>query len=134
MKRRVVRILTAFSGLILLGAHVPPLGAAAPLAIKVSPTVSFAPAQFFVQAHVQIDRENRALEIVADSPDYYRSSTIQLNGQEAPLTTLVELRNVPRGEYEVTARLYGLSGRPRAEVHQHIAVLGQPSDALIRRH
>ena len=125
MKRPVARILAVFGGLTLLGASASPLGADARLAIKVFPTVSFAPAELVVQAHVQIDSDNRALELEADSPDYYRSTTIQLNGQQAPQTTIFQLRSLPTGQYEVTARLYGSSGHARAEARQRIAVLGR---------
>jgi hypothetical protein len=109
--------------LLLLGDYAPQVDTSAKLAIKVYPSVSFAPAAILVNVHVPTDSENRALELIADSADYYRSSTIELDGPHAPQTSVFQWRDLPSGEYEVTARLYGRSARVRAQVGQRIAVL-----------
>jgi len=43
------------------------------------------------------------LAIVADSDRFYRSSTIELDGDRAPKTVMLEYRSLPPGKYEVTA-------------------------------
>ena len=57
------------------------------------------------------------------SKDFYRSSQIELNGDEAPRTTMFEFRSLPPGTYEVRAVLYGVSGDARAEVRQQVNVI-----------
>lgn len=59
------------------------------LTMAVSPAQSFAPTTLTIRVHVKPDAENRALEIVAESGDYYRSSRIPLDGNEAPRTIVV---------------------------------------------
>ena len=54
------------------------------LTMTVSPAQSFAPTTLAVSLHVKPDAENRALQVVAESGNYYRSSRIQLDGNEAP--------------------------------------------------
>ena len=98
-------------------------GAKGPLSIRVSPAFSFAPANLVIRTSVEPDAENRSLEIVADSPEFYRSSTITLEGDRAPKTTMVEFRGVPPGDYEVTAMLVGADGHRRAIARAHINVL-----------
>jgi hypothetical protein len=45
-------------------------GANQPLAIKVSPAVSFAPANLIIRTSVDPDAYNRSLEVVAESDDF----------------------------------------------------------------
>jgi predicted phage tail protein len=89
-------------------------GANQPLAIKVSPAVSFAPANLVIRTSVDPDAGNRALEVVAQSEDFYRSSTVTLDGDRAPKTTQFEFRSLPPGEYEVSVVVTGADGRQRA--------------------
>jgi hypothetical protein len=49
-----------------------------PLTIAVSPSVSFAPANLNVRVRVVPDAQNRTLEVIADSGEFYRSSQIPL--------------------------------------------------------
>jgi hypothetical protein len=92
-----------------------------PLSIRVSPAVAFAPANLIVKTSVDPVSSNRALEVVAESDDFYRSSTIQLEGDRAPKTTTFQFRSLPPGEYEVRASVLGANGQPiasaRAEAH-----------------
>src|SRR5712691_11492779 len=86
------------------------------LTMAVSPAQSFAPTTLTVRVHVKPDAENRALEVVAESGDHYRSSRIQLDGNQAPQTIGVELRSLPGGDFEVRGALIYESGRARALV------------------
>jgi hypothetical protein len=94
------------------------------LTMTVSPAQSFAPTNVTIRVHVKPDAENRALEIVAESGDYYRSSRIQLDGNEAPRTFVVELRSLPGGDYEIRGALVDGSGRARWSVRKQVIVIG----------
>jgi hypothetical protein len=94
------------------------------ISIRVSPTVAFAPAELVIQTSIEPDANNRAVEIIADSAAFYRSSEIQLEGDRAPKTTTVWFHGVPPGEYDVTAAVIGADGQPRAQAHAHVNVLG----------
>ena len=99
------------------------VGAGERFTMKASPEVSFAPAHLTVRTTVEPDPDNRALEIVIDSPDFYRSSLIQLEGDRAPRTSIIEFRSVPGGSYQISARLLGQSGESRAYVRHVVDVL-----------
>ena len=58
-----------------------PTGAGERLALKVSPAVAFAPANLIVRTTVEADSANRAMEVVAESRDFYRSSSVELDEQ-----------------------------------------------------
>ena len=94
------------------------------VSIHVSPAVAFAPAELVIRTSVEPDPGNRTLEIVADSSEFYRSSEIQLEGDRAPKTSMVQFHAVPGGEYEITAAVIGADGRPRAVTHAHVKVVG----------
>ena len=100
-----------------------PLGAGEKITMKVSPAVAFAPANLIVRAMIVADAGNRAVEIVAESDDYYRSSTIQLEGDHAARTSQFEFRSLPPGTYEVRANLFGSHGESRAMIRQQINVI-----------
>jgi hypothetical protein len=99
------------------------LGAGEPLALKVSPAISFAPANLVVRATIEANAANRFMEVVAESVDFYRSSMIQLEGDKAPRTNTLEFRSLPSGSYEVKATLIGSDGHPRAYVRQEVNVM-----------
>jgi hypothetical protein len=90
------------------------LGAKQPLALKVSPAISFAPADLVIRTQVDPDADNRSLEVVAESADFYRSSTVPLDGERAPKTAQFEFRSLPPGEYAVSMIVTGADGRQRA--------------------
>ena len=100
-----------------------PIGAGERITMKVSPAVAFAPANLVVRATIEADADNRAVEIVAESPDFYRSSEIQLEGDRAARTTTFEFRSLPPGTYEVRAKLLGVDGQQRAAVRQQVNVI-----------
>ncbi len=100
-----------------------PLGAGERMTMKVSPAVAFAPANLVVRAMIMADADNRAVEIIAESPDFYRSSMIQLEGEKAARTNMFEFRSLPPGTYEVRANLFGANGESRASIRQQINVI-----------
>jgi hypothetical protein len=100
-----------------------PVGAGEPMTLKVSPAIAFAPANLIVRAMVEANAGNRSIAIVAESADFYRSSTIQLDGDHAPRTSTFEFRSLPSGTYQVKAMLMGTGSEPRATVRQQISVI-----------
>lgn len=100
-----------------------PLGARDRLTIRVSPAIAFAPANLVIRAMVATDTENRAIEITADSNEFYRSSEVQLDGDRAPRTTIFEFRSVPGGTYEVRAVLKGRRGQQLAVTGTSVEVV-----------
>jgi hypothetical protein len=100
--------------------------AAGRLNLNVSPAVAFAPANLTVRATIESDPQNQAVTIVAESPDFYRSSEIALEGDRAPRTTMLQFRALPTGTYEVKATLFGPGGRARAVARQQVNVVSTP--------
>jgi len=94
------------------------------LSVRVTPAVTREPAALKIQAVVEADDRNRSLEVVAQSDGYIRSSQIQLDGRDAQRVWQIEFRDVPHGNYEVTATLMGSEGR-RATVSKVVTVLSQ---------
>jgi hypothetical protein len=113
-------------GILLLTAILP-LGAKERMTLKVSPAVAFAPANLIVRTMIEAAAENRAVEIVAESTEFYRSSEIQLDGEHAPRTTTFEFRSLPPGDYEVKATLLGSDGSALATVRQQMNVIATGS-------
>jgi hypothetical protein len=93
------------------------------LRLAVSPAHSFAPSNLNIRARVVPNAENRALTIVAESEDFYRSSEISLEGEHAPATITFEFRGVPGGEYRVSGVLTDSVGRRRAIAEQQVSVI-----------
>jgi hypothetical protein len=113
-------------GLLLLNSALR-LGAGERMTLKVSPAVAFAPANLSVRTMIEADSENRGVEIVAESTEFYRSSQIQLDGEHAPRTTTFEFRSLPPGAYEVKATLLGSGGAALATVRQQVNVIASGS-------
>ena len=81
------------------------LGADERLTITVEPAVAVAPATVRVRARIQPDVDNRTLEIVAESTDFYSSSELSLDGDRAPRVSAFEFRSLPVGDLTVTVAL-----------------------------
>ena len=94
------------------------------LQLQVNPSVSMAPASVIVRAIVERAAENRQLEIVADSEDFYRRTVLDLDGESAPKVNELRLIDIPGGEYEVTATLYDSKG-VRTAARRSIMVMSQ---------
>jgi hypothetical protein len=98
------------------------------LAMRVSPSVAFAPADLIVRTMIESSEANRAIEIVAESEDFYRSSEIPLDGQRAPRTAQLAFRGLPGGVYTVRAVLKGTKEEQLAEMRQEINVVSSAID------
>jgi hypothetical protein len=117
-----MKVKAALLGMLMVTAALP-LGAGEKMTMKVSPAVAFAPANLIVRATILADADNRAVEIIAESDDFYRSSMIQLEGDHAARTSMFEFRSLPPGTYEVRANLFGTDGQQRATSRQQINVI-----------
>ena len=89
---------------------------------RVSPAFTQAPAFVRIEVLVPPNEDNRELEIVVDSGDYYRSSSITLDGANAPSFYSVQYRSMPAGAYEVQVGLRGRSGTLIALEHHWLDV------------
>ena len=54
--------------------------------------------------------DNRMLRVIVDSPNYYRSSAIELEGDHAARTHFLTWNALPEGTYTVVAMVYGADG------------------------
>ena len=88
------------------------------LRIDVAPRFSTPPGSFRVRAIVAPEDRNRSLEVVADSSNYYRSSTIPLDGANAAAVTEMFLRNLPSGSYQVIVTLTDADGNRTSDSRQ----------------
>jgi len=93
------------------------------LAIHVSPSIAFAPANLSVRAMVEADKANGSIEVIAESSEFYRSSEIQLDGEHAPRTTMFQFRAVPSGDYLVRAVLRDNRGGEITFVQSQVNVM-----------
>jgi hypothetical protein len=64
---------------------------------------------------VEAAADNRSLQVVAESPTFFRSSETQIDGTNSSPINVFEFRDLPSGTYEVTSTLVGTRG-PRATV------------------
>jgi len=97
------------------------------LQMQVSPAIQRAPAMLTVRVTVESSDDNRLLQVVAESPTFYRSSEIQIDGASGPPLKVLQFRGLPTGIYEVTGVLVGTQGR-RATVSRVAQVVASPGE------
>jgi hypothetical protein len=112
---------TLLGGVLLTAAL--PVAASDALRLKVSPEMSMEPAWITVQVLIEPDADNRAIDVVAESEDYFRSSRLQLDGENASRVTVFQYKDLPAGEYEVRGVLIGRDGSSRAVVRRAFTVM-----------
>jgi hypothetical protein len=100
------------------------------LSMQVSPVVAFAPATLRVQTTIEPDAHNRTIVVIAESPEFFRSSEIQLDGASAPKTSIIQIRSLPTGEYSVRGILRGPGGDEIATVERKVNIV--ESGAVLR--
>jgi hypothetical protein len=88
-----------------------PLSGGEPLRMQLFPAVAREPAVLTVRVTVEAADENRVLQVVAESPTFYRSSEVQVDGKRSAPLNVFEFRNVPTGVYHVTSVLIGSHGQ-----------------------
>ena len=92
-------------------------GAARELWTNVEPGAAKAPAVVRIEVLVTPSDDNRTLDVTVDSSDYYRASSIELDGARAARFHAVAYRDMPAGTYTVIVRLRARQG-VRAVQHQ----------------
>jgi hypothetical protein len=116
--------------LICVAAITVPSEAGEPLTMRLTPaTVAREPAVLRIRTTIEADADNRALEIIVESEDFYRSASVQLDGATAPRLNVVEFKSLPNGLYEVTSVLIGSRGE-RATVSRSFRVSPAGSPAV----
>jgi hypothetical protein len=118
---KMTKTVLLLSGLILAA----PVGAGEPLTMGLTPRMAMAPAMLVVRTVIAADKANRALEIVVDSGEFRRSSTIPLAGADAAPVTVTQYRDLPPGNYDVTSELVRADGS-RAAVSRQFRVAPSP--------
>jgi hypothetical protein len=116
---------TTFWLCISLVAIAQPIRASDPLKISVTPAYSFAPSNLRVVVKLERSTENRAIEIAAESEDFYRSSEFSLDGDHSPGIVELNVHDAPGGTYRVVAVLKDSAGRPRASAEKEVTVFAQ---------
>jgi hypothetical protein len=127
----MVRIIGAA---VIVALLLPPLAAGenARLTLRVSPRVAHAPGRIVVRTTIERHAENRAIRVVAESIDYYRSSTLDLDGERAQRTTLMQFRGLPLGDYRVTATLLGSRDEVLATMFRDV-IVSEPREVIPMR-
>ena len=98
----------------------PPSPAREIVEIRVRGHYFSAPATVPITVAVEPGAQNRMLVVEADSEDYFRSSGIELAGENEKRLHSVEFKSLPAGEYTI-----------RAEVRSKSEVLGTAVGALV---
>ena len=119
MKRWVI-----VAALCVVGLSGKPLNGNELLRIQISPLVASAPAVITVRTVVDMSDDNRELEVTAQSPDFARRSTIELDGS-ASRVNVFNFTNLPAGQYEVSAVLMRANG-VRATTARTVLVVPTP--------
>jgi hypothetical protein len=107
----------------LLGVMVLPADGGQGLSVRVSPAKSFAPSSLRVIARIEPSITNRSLTLIADGENFYRSSAIPLEGDQAPKIVDMQFPNLPSGEYRIVAVVTDAAGHERAVAHDAATVL-----------
>lgn len=76
-----------------------------PVSVRANPSVSMAPATVQLSVTVQPDARNRLLTVMTDSGQFYRSSEMPLDGENSSRVQVFTFKNLPAGEYLVSARV-----------------------------
>jgi hypothetical protein len=91
--------------------------------LRVPISTLMAPAFLRVYIMVEPNAENRALKVSAESPEFFRSSEMPLDGEGSARVTVLIFRDLPSGSYEVTAELIGADGRNRGRAFCFVTVV-----------
>jgi len=101
----------------------PPGDGASAIWARVSPLRALGPATVRIEVLIEADDANRALHIVVDSGEHYRSSTISLEGARAARFHFVQYRSMPPGMYGVEVMLIDQEGVLRAVERQWFEII-----------
>ena len=106
-----MRTMIVTAVILVLGALSTPQSPAKELVeIKVRGYYFAAPATVPMVVAVEPAARNRMLVVEADSDDYFRSSAIELEGENEKRLHTVEFKSLPAGTYEIRARVMSKNG------------------------
>ena len=80
------------------------------VSVTVSPTVAHEPARITIRVLVEPDADNRALNVITESENFFRRSFQQLEGERSARTSVFEYDGLPAGDYEVRVVLVVVNG------------------------
>jgi hypothetical protein len=101
---------------------IPSLNGDENLKMRVTPTLATSPAVIRVQVSIEPNDENRSIEIVAESSDYFRSSEMPLDGASASRINSFEYRGLPAGDYTVRGVVKDRNGMARGQSEYQVKV------------
>ena len=99
------KILVLASVALLVGTGAVVVAKDEPVLISVGPSISFEPGNVRIVSRVEPSAANRALVIEVESGSHYSSSEVPLEGEQAPRSRAIFLKNLPAGDYQVVATL-----------------------------
>jgi len=119
MKSRILLTAVALTAVVLSHECVMDAAGDTPkLTVRVAPLVRLTRGDAHGVVIVPRHADNRLLRVIIESDDYYSSSDIQLDGEDAPQNHLLYWRDLPPGFYSVTVRVYGTTGlRQSTSIH-----------------
>jgi hypothetical protein len=120
--KRYVGLTTLAAGVLAGSMH---LSADEAISITVRPAVASVKGSAQLKVLVARNDSNRALIWEVDGPNYYRSSTMELEGAASPRSYFFTLRDLPAGSFEVRATVRR-NDNSEAFDHSHIRVVGGP--------
>ena len=91
-------------------ASAPHAEATARLQVRVSPLVSFVPADIYIYVTIEPRQENRVVRVSAESNQFFRSSDKQLDGTAAPRLTIIRYPGMPAGANDIKVRVFDAAG------------------------
>jgi hypothetical protein len=101
------------------------------ISIVVRPAVASIGGSAQLRVLVARNDMNRTLEWEVDGPNYYRLSSMELQGAAAPRSYFFTIRDLPAGEFEVRATVKR-NDRSESSDRRQIRVVGGPDyDPLI---
>ena len=95
-----------------------------PVTVRLSPVFAIEGSPVRAMVRVVPNSDNRLLRIMVDSENYFRSSDVELNGDDAATTHYLALNSLPAGEYFFIAVVYGTHGE-RARIGEEFRLLSR---------
>jgi hypothetical protein len=84
------------------------------VSVSALPAVAHEPARITVRVFVEPDSANRALEMFAESENFFSKSRLQLDGDRSARSHTFDYRDLPAGNYDFRAVLVDQNGDPGA--------------------
>jgi hypothetical protein len=75
-----------------------------------------------ISVSVERHEDNRMLRVTAESPDFFRSSELPLNGEASPRVNVVTFHQLPSGEYDIRAVLIAANGKTAGAARTSVVV------------